>query len=86
MAIRPSHKLERNNSHGLVEVERTPDGSIDIDIYDVGFIQPDETFTLALSRDEATELAAMLRSVLGQELSSEDAVILGLNDDIRVEA
>ena len=81
MAIRPSHKLERSGSHGLVEVERVPDGSINVDIYDVGLVQDDEALTLNLSPDEAAELAAMLRSVLGQPLSTEDAVVLRLDDD-----
>lgn len=76
----PSFKLERNDSHGLIEVERVPDGRIDIDIYDVGMVQPDEALTLSLSQDEATELAAMLRSVLGHSLSTEDAVTLGIED------
>jgi hypothetical protein len=79
MAIRPSYKLERSDKHGLVEVERLQSGGIDIDIWDVGLVEEGESFTLALSHDEATELAAMLRSVLGQGLSSEDAITLGID-------
>ena len=42
------------------------------------YSQPDESLTLRLSYEEATELSAMLRSVLGQGLSTEEAVTLGL--------
>jgi len=79
MAIRPSHKLEPSDQHELIEVERVPDGGVAIDIWGVGLDQDDRPYTVALSYDEATELAAMLRSVLEQPLSTEDAAILRLD-------
>jgi hypothetical protein len=76
MAIRPSFKLESNGSHGLVSIERASEG-VDIDIWDVGLVQPDESLTLNLSYEEAIEFSAMLRSVLGQDLSPQEATVLG---------
>jgi hypothetical protein len=76
MAIRPSFKLESNGSHGLVSIERANE-SVEIDIWDVGIVQPDESFRLSLSYEEAIELSAMLRSVLGQDISAEEATVLG---------
>ncbi len=86
MAIRPSHKLEPSDQHELIEVERVPDGGVAIDIWGIGLLQDDEPHTVSLSYEEATELAAMLRSVLEQPLSTEDAAILRLDGNKPVEA
>lgn len=84
MAIRPSYKLEPSDAHGLVAVERVPGGGVAIDIHDATAFPEDEPYTLRLDYDEATELAAMLRSVLGYDLTTEDAVILGVDDSAPV--
>ncbi len=82
MAIRPSFKLEPSPDHELIEIEQVSKG-IGIHIHDAGTID-DEPLGFLLTIEEATELAAMLRSVLGHSLSVEDAVILGLDDDAQV--
>jgi hypothetical protein len=80
MAIRPSYKLEPGDDHGLIELERAPDGGINLLLHGVPIARDDdEPVFIKLRDDEATELAAMLRSVLGHGLSSEDAVTLGID-------
>ena len=73
MAIRPSYKLEPSTGHGLIEVERVSDG-IDLEIYDAGTFD-DQPLGVALTIEEATELAAMIRATLGTATPEELAAL-----------
>ncbi len=73
MALRPSYKLEPSTEHGLIEVERLPAG-LTIEIHDVATVD-EEPVEVRLHLDEARELSAMLRAVLGAATSDELATL-----------
>jgi hypothetical protein len=67
MAIRPSYKLETNSEHGLIEIERPGPGGLTIDLHDALTLvnRDDDSLQLRLFLEEAEELSAILRALLG---------------------
>ena len=81
MPVRPSFKLAPGEHHGAIGVERVGDGDVHLDLYDVAFQHPDEgPSLLALSSEEAVELAAMLRAVVGNATDEERAMLTAVGE------
>lgn len=84
MPIRPSFKLEPSDQHGLVGVERVGNGGVQIESFDIAGLPADEdSVMLSLTHEEAVELSAMLRAVIGTATEDERAMLTAASEPMR---